>query len=124
MKIYLSEIKSIYSICSRKDFSNTHLFLNCSNIYVRVLAIPMPISVMRREWLHNNTIDEAVDVNLNIILNSSILQESGLPKDMNAAAGLCSSALTNPNTPPIIVLVDAINQVHRFLTWVSHSTIQ
>ncbi len=38
-------------------------------------------------------------------------QESSLPKDLSAMAQLCSNALSNPNTRPVIVIVDAINQV-------------
>ena len=34
-----------------------------------------------------------------------------MPKDLDSAAQLCYGALSNPNTRPTILMVDAVNQV-------------
>ena len=39
------------------------------------------------------------------------LQDSNMPRDVNAAAQMCCSMLSNPNTRPLVVIVDALNQV-------------
>ena len=38
-------------------------------------------------------------------------QESSLPKDLSAAAQLCCNALGNSKTKPVVVIIDAVNQV-------------
>lgn len=40
-----------------------------------------------------------------------------MPRDVNAAAQMCCSMLSNPNTQPLIIVVDALNQViHIYYT--------
>ena len=34
-----------------------------------------------------------------------------MPKDLNSSAQMCCSALSNHNIRPVIIIVDAVNQV-------------
>lgn len=38
-------------------------------------------------------------------------QDSNKPRDLNASAQMCCSALSNINIRPVIIIVDAVNQV-------------
>ncbi len=35
-----------------------------------------------------------------------------MPKDLDTASQMCCGSLNNPNTRPLIIIVDAINQVY------------
>ena len=52
-------------------------------------------------------------------MNNDVLQESGLPNDVDASAALCCMALSNPATQPIIVIVDALDQVSQLFIHVN-----
>lgn len=40
-----------------------------------------------------------------------LLQNSNMPKDLDSASMMCCSILSNPNTKPLIIFIDALNQV-------------
>jgi hypothetical protein len=42
-----------------------------------------------------------------------------MPKDLEAVAALCCGVLSNASTQPVIIFIDAINQVNYF----GHSTL-
>lgn len=51
------------------------------------------------------------------------INDSNMPKDVNAAAQMCCSMLSNPNTQPLIIVVDALNQfadeqAAKVMSWV------
>ena len=46
-----------------------------------------------------------------LLLMLEVVPESGLPKSVEACAQLCCMALSNPATPNIVIIVDAVDQV-------------
>ncbi|XP_045158536.2 TPR repeat-containing protein DDB_G0287407-like isoform X2 [Mercenaria mercenaria] len=51
------------------------------------------------------------------------INDSNMPRDVNAAAQMCCSMLSNPNTQPLIIVVDALNQFSeeqaaKVMSWV------
>ena len=55
-----------------------------------------------------------------MMINNNVFQESDLPNDVDASAELCCMALSNPATQPIIVIVDALDQVSQLVNVVIH----
>ncbi|XP_052774111.1 TPR repeat-containing protein DDB_G0287407-like [Mya arenaria] len=45
-----------------------------------------------------------------LLRSMDFINDSNMPRDVNAAAQMCCSMLSNPNTQPVILLVDALNQ--------------
>lgn len=43
------------------------------------------------------------------------LQESQMPKDLEETCQVTYAALSNPNTRPVIIIIDALNQVMCFI---------
>ncbi|KAH3849179.1 TPR repeat-containing protein DDB_G0287407-like [Dreissena polymorpha] len=58
-----------------------------------------------------------------LLRSMDFITDSNIPKDVNAAAQQVCSMLSNPNTQPLIVMVDAINQfsedqASKIMSWV------
>ncbi|KAL4235832.1 hypothetical protein ACF0H5_004222 [Mactra antiquata] len=58
-----------------------------------------------------------------LLREMDFVNDSNMPRDVNAAAQMCCSMLSNPNTQPIIIIVDALNQFSdeqaaKVMSWV------
>ncbi|KAK6179484.1 hypothetical protein SNE40_011834 [Patella caerulea] len=46
-----------------------------------------------------------------LLREMEVVKDSNMPKDLDGTAQMCCSMLSNPNTKPIIIFIDALNQI-------------
>ncbi|ESO94433.1 hypothetical protein LOTGIDRAFT_232289 [Lottia gigantea] len=58
-----------------------------------------------------------------LLREMEVVKDSNMPKDLDTTAQMCCSMLSNPNTKPVVIFIDAINQIKedkeaRVISWI------